>query len=99
MQENRQANEIFPGGVEMGARIRNMEWSTQPLGPIERWSQSLKTIVRVMLSSRYAMWLGWGPDLYFFYNDAYLPTLGLKESRALGASARKVWAEIWPDIG
>ncbi len=40
-----------------------------------------------------------GPDLTFFCNDAYLPTLGVKESWALGQSARKVWEEIWPDIG
>ena len=82
MQENKQAqfDAIFSGGGEMGERIRQMDWSTHPLGPIEGWSQSLKIIVRIMLTSRYAMWMGWGPELYFFYNDAYLPTLGLKES-------------------
>jgi len=52
-----------------------------------------------MLGSRYAMWLGWGPEFYFFCNDAYLPTVGIKESWVLGASARKVWEEIWPAIG
>ncbi|MCK7473865.1 MAG: hypothetical protein MZV49_10835 [Rhodopseudomonas palustris] len=30
----------------------------------------------MMLTSRFEMWLGWGPDLAFFYNDAYIPTLG-----------------------
>ena len=43
-----------------------------------RWPQSLKTIVRVMLDSRYAMWMLWGPELTFFCNDAYLPTVGIK---------------------
>jgi PAS domain S-box-containing protein len=52
-----------------------------------------------MLTSRYAMWMGWGPELTFFYNDAYAPTLGVKQSWALGSPARKVWGEIWPDIG
>jgi PAS domain S-box-containing protein len=52
-----------------------------------------------MLTSRYAMWLGWGKEFYFFCNDAYLPTVGIKREWVLGASARKVWAEIWPDIG
>src|SRR6202012_2033411 len=32
-------------------------------------------------------------------NDAYGPTLGVKQQWALGASARDVWKEIWPDIG
>ena len=31
-----------------------------------------------MLDSRYAMWMLWGPELTFFCNDAYLPTLGIK---------------------
>ena len=35
------------------------------------WPQSVRAIVRMMLTSRYAMWMGWGPDLTFFYNDAY----------------------------
>jgi PAS domain S-box-containing protein len=53
-----------------------------------------------MLDSRYAMWLGWGPDFTFFYNDAYARmTLGPKHPWALGRSAREVWSEIWRDIG
>jgi PAS domain S-box-containing protein len=87
------------GGGEMGARMRALDWSRTPVGPVERWPQSLKTAVRIMLDSRYAMWMGWGPEFTFFCNDAYLPTVGEKQSWVLGASAREVWAEIWPDIG
>jgi hypothetical protein len=36
------------------------------------------------------MWMGWGSELLFFYNDAYRPTLGVKHGRALGAPAREV---------
>jgi signal transduction histidine kinase len=53
-----------------------------------------------MLTSRYAMWMGWGPELGFFYNDAYARmTLGAKHPWALGRPASEVWAEIWGDIG
>jgi PAS domain S-box-containing protein len=83
----------------MGERIRAIDWSTHPLGVPELWPQSLKTVIRIMLTSRYAMWLGWGSELHFFYNDAYAPTLGIKESWALGTPAAKVWAEIWSSIG
>ena len=79
--------------------MRALEWGKTPLGSPERWPQSLKTIVRVMLDSRYAMWMLWGPDLTFFCNDAYLPTVGLKRDWVLGARSDKVWEEIWPDIG
>ena len=79
--------------------MRQLDWSRTRLGPPERWPQSLKTIVRVMLDSRYAMWMLWGPDLTFFCNDAYLPTVGIKGDWVLGARSDKVWEEIWPDIG
>ncbi|MBV8569892.1 MAG: PAS domain S-box protein [Acidobacteriaceae bacterium] len=59
----------------------------------------MQTVIRLMLASRYSMWMGWGDDLAFFYNDAYSPTLGLKHPWALGQPAREVWSEIWNDIG
>ncbi len=65
------------------------------LGDPEHWPQSLKTIVRVMLDSRYAMWMLWGPEYTFFCNDAYLPTVGLKRDRVMGARSDKVWEEVW----
>ena len=58
--------------------MQSFDWSQTPLGPVERWPQSLKTTVRIMLTSRYAMWMAWGPELTVFYNDAYTPTLGIK---------------------
>jgi PAS domain S-box-containing protein len=93
------APDFLAGGGEMGARMRALDWARTPLGPPERWPQSLKTIVRVMLDSRYAMWMLWGPELTFFCNDAYLPTVGIKRDWVLGARSDKVWEEIWPDIG
>jgi PAS domain S-box-containing protein len=98
--ENSRADLGFlAGGGEMGARMRQLDWSRTPLGPPQWWPQSLKTIVRVMLDSRYAMWMLWGPDLTFFCNDAYLPTVGIKGGWVLGARSDKVWEEIWTDIG
>jgi PAS domain S-box-containing protein len=90
---------FLAGGGEMGARMRALDWTATPLGAPEQWPQSLKTIVRVMLDSRYAMWMLWGPELTFFCNDAYLPTVGIKGTWVLGSRSDKVWEEIWPDIG
>src|SRR5262245_53584017 len=91
--------DFLRGGGEVGARLRAIEWKHTPLGVPERWPQSLKTIVRVLLDSRYAMWMLWGPELTFFCNDAYLPTVGVKRDWVLGARSDEVWKEIWPDIG
>ena len=90
---------FLAGGGEMGARMRALDWSQTPLGSPDQWPQSLKTIVRVMLDSRYAMWMLWGPELTFFCNDAYLPTVGIKGDWVLGSRSDKVWEEIWSDIG
>ncbi|MFN8392470.1 MAG: ATP-binding protein [Bdellovibrionota bacterium] len=88
------------GGGEMHQRTREFDWGATPVGPIDAWPQSLRTVVRIMLDSRYAMWLGWGPEFTFFYNDAYAKmTLGPKHPWALGRSAKEVWSEIWGDIG
>ena len=92
--------DVFAGAGETAALMRTKDWSAAALGPVEGWPQSLKIVVRILLTSRYAMWLGWGPGLTFFYNDAYARmTLGPKHPWALGRSAREVWSEIWADIG
>ncbi|MGB9121343.1 MAG: ATP-binding protein, partial [Candidatus Angelobacter sp.] len=91
--------QVFSGGGELGERIRSFDWSSTPMGPISTWPQSLKTAVRILITSRYSMWMGWGPDLIFFYNDAYArQTLGKKHPSALGKPFREVWAEIWSDL-
>ena len=92
-------DEVFPDGSEMAARMRAVDWDATGLGPVDRWPQSLRTAVRILLTSRFAMWMGWGRDLTFLYNDAYARmTLGKKHPWALGRPAGEVWAEIWRDI-
>jgi PAS domain S-box-containing protein len=92
--------DIFDGQGEMRSIMRAYDWASSPLGPVHSWPQSLKTAVRILLSSRFAMWMAWGPELLFFYNDAYCKaTLGEKHPWALGRPAHTVWSEIWEDIG
>ncbi|GII24037.1 SpoIIE family protein phosphatase [Planosporangium mesophilum] len=84
---------------DVGRDLLSVDWAATPLGQPSSWPQSLRTALRIMLSSRFAMWLAWGPDLTFFCNDAYRrATLGKKYPWALGQPAREVWAEIWPEI-
>ena len=92
--------EFFPQHGELAALMRSKDWTGTPLGSPSTWPTSLRTVLRLMLTSRYAMWMGWGPDLTFFYNDAYgAQTLGAKHPWALGQPAREVWKEIWDTIG
>ncbi len=90
---------LLRGPGEVRAVMRACAWSATSLGPPDDWPASLRAVVRVMLTSRFAMWMAWGPDLTFLCNDAYLPTVGLKRDWVIGSRSDKVWAEIWPDIG
>lgn len=92
--------DFLSGGGEMGSLIRGYDWALTPLGAIGSWPQSLKTSVSLILSSRHPMWIGWGPEMTFLYNDAYLHVLGhAKHPHALGMPASQVWAEIWDVCG
>ena len=92
---------IHADGGELGALSRALDWSATSLGPVEAWSQSLRTTVSIVLSSRHPMFLWWGPDLVQIYNDAYRPSLGEggRHPSALGAQAAEFWTEIWDIIG
>jgi hypothetical protein len=83
--------DFLQAGGSMGARMRDFDWASTRLGAPENWPLSLKTVVRILLTSRFAMWMAWGPDLTFFCNDAYLPTTGMKKNWVLGARSDKVW--------
>ena len=90
---------FLAGGGEMGEVIRNYRWAGTSLGLPESWPQSLKTAVRIMLTSRQPIWIGWGDELIYLYNDAYKSIIGGKHPWAIGKPTRDVWKEIWPQIG
>jgi len=84
----------------MGALTRAHDWSATPLGDPATWPQSLRTTVRLLLTSQHPMFIWWGPELIQFYNDAYRKTMGPeRHPSALGARGRECWDEIWDIIG
>jgi PAS domain S-box-containing protein len=90
--------DFLAGGGEMGARMRAHDWSTSPLGQPETWPQPLRTLVRLMLNAKQAMFIAWGPELAFLYNDDYAPIFGAKHPHALGCPFAEVWVDIWEQI-
>src|SRR5579862_541646 len=88
------------GGGTLGRLIREYDWSRTSLGDISTWPQSLRTSVNLMLNSHHPMWIGWGREMIFLYNDAYISVLSFtKHPHSLGQPAREVWSEIWDVIG
>ena len=91
-------DDVFPGDSEMARLMAAHDWAATPLGPVSGWAPSLKVALGLLLTSRFEMWLGWGDDIAFFYNDAYRPTLGSKHPKALGTPVSLVYPEIWDDV-
>lgn len=90
---------FLAGGGEAGALLRALDWSQTPLGEPVQWPQSLKTCIRIILTSRQPMFVWWGPGLINIYNDAYRSIVGGKHPWAMGKPAREVWREIWDEAG
>ncbi|WP_432813518.1 GAF domain-containing protein [Pantanalinema sp. GBBB05] len=85
----------FVGDGEMATLMRSHDWSNTPLGPVENWPQSLRTLVSTMLASRFAQVVFWGEDYIQLYNDALIPTFGANHPKALGQHPGAIWAEVW----
>lgn len=94
------AHDFWEGGGELGELTRDYDWTQTSVGDAAHWPCSLRTMVSMILSSRFPMFLWWGDDLVQFYNDAYRPSLGNsgKHPRALGQKGRDCWPEIWDII-
>ena len=90
-------NFLADGGTT-GAMMRAHDWSRSPLGAPEFWPNPLRTAVALLLQSQFPMFVAWGPELGFLYNDPYAEILGAKHPRALGSRFYDIWSEIWPDI-
>jgi len=86
---------FLAGGGEMGARMRDMDWSPSPLGVPEKWPQSLRSTLSMLLPSKAQIILFWGDEFIVFYNDAYRPVFGAKHPKALGLPGSRAWSEIW----
>ncbi|MBO0593220.1 PAS domain S-box protein [Cellulophaga sp. E16_2] len=88
-------------GGQMGELMRLYPWSDTALGAPEKWPQSLKSTLSLVLNSHYPMLLYWGPNYYCFYNDAFRISLGSKgkHPRILGMKGEEAWSEMWSTLG
>ncbi|WAS88960.1 MULTISPECIES: hybrid sensor histidine kinase/response regulator [unclassified Corallococcus] len=82
----------------MGRLILERDWSGTPLGPISSWPPTLRTLVSMCLTTRFPMFIYWGPERVQLYNDAGIPIMGAKHpDHALGP-LRDVFPELWPHL-
>ena len=87
---------IWPvDGGSMGERIRNHDWASTPLGPVESWPHSLRAAVAILLKMPVPAALLWGQDLLQFYNTACQQLLGAGFPDMLGQPFRTHWPLAW----
>ncbi|BAY35152.1 response regulator receiver sensor signal transduction histidine kinase (plasmid) [Nostoc carneum NIES-2107] len=91
------ALDVFAGGGEMGELMRSHDWSSTPLGPVENWPPTLRSLVSTILVSRFPQTILWGDDYLQLYNDGFIPMYGANHPKALAQPIREIWAEIWDD--
>lgn len=78
-------------GTTMWDYVNSYPWENHPLGPLERWPQSLKSALSAAMAAPYPWAVWWGPDLTVLYNDAYAAMCGTKHP-GLFAKAGKIGA-------
>ncbi len=86
--------ERAPEGGAMGALMRDRDWSASALGPRDRWPQSLRTTVSLLMESPVPMVLLWGEAGAMLYNDAYREIAADRHPELFGAEVRKGWGEL-----
>jgi PAS domain S-box-containing protein len=82
----------------MRDRLHGFDWHASPLGRREAWPQSLGCYVDLMLTANRPMFMAWGAERIWLYNDAFVPILGEKHPDALGQPSAQVWAEAWGEL-
>jgi signal transduction histidine kinase/CheY-like chemotaxis protein/serine phosphatase RsbU (regulator of sigma subunit) len=99
MERDKAFRSLLTAGGAMGALIGGFDWPSSPLGPVRDWPQSLRSSLSICLTSRFPMFVFWGPELVQLYNDSFVPVLGAKHPGALGRAAADTWAETWDVVG
>ena len=87
-------NERMQAEPLMAQRVRSHDWGATALGPMASWSQALRTVVDLMLSSNLPMVMAWGPDAQLIYNDAYANFAGGRHPYLLGRNVLEAWPEV-----
>ena len=95
---NLRGTEFLADGGAMGARIRAHDWSISPLRDPSTWSQTLRTLVGVMLGSVQPMFIAWGHERTLLYNDGYALILADRHPAGLGRPFFDVWPEVSVDL-
>ncbi|WZH49774.1 hypothetical protein QYS62_010983 [Fusarium acuminatum] len=80
--------------------LRDIDWSSTPLGPMESWSPELRQVANLVINNPHPANIFWGNDMTMLYNEPYaIAFAGNKHPSMLGTGASGPWSEAWDVLG
>jgi PAS domain S-box-containing protein len=89
------AAQVFPESGDLGRLCRAKDWGNTPLGRVDGWPHSLRTVAGLVVACPFPMIVLWGRELVQIYNDGYRDVMGAKHPAGLGQPTRECWPEVW----
>ncbi len=77
--------------------LQESDWTRTGLA--EAAPEELRTVLTMILDCPEPLWIAWGPDNLFYFNDAFSPWLGNKLDGAMASPVRIVWHDVWGELG
>ena len=81
-------------GGELGRLIERFDWAATAIGPIDGWSDPMKTMIAFILRSPVPIVTLWGDLGVMIYNDAYRSFAGNRHPALLGSNVLEGWHEV-----
>jgi len=100
LEKRRPEYPFLKNGGAIGSLIAQQDWSSSSFGNIDTWPESLRSVLGIMLASRIPMFIVWGEERTFFYNDSFTPFLiaSKKHPASLGKSIIEALPAEWEDV-
>ncbi|KAF3918212.1 hypothetical protein ABW20_dc0107375 [Dactylellina cionopaga] len=89
------SSQLLPEHLKL---IRDFDWGSTSLGPIEGWPQCLRTSVVQMCASCFPSTLYYGPDFTLIYNEAFSNMMATLHPWSLGKPCWEVWGGVFDDL-
>lgn len=90
--------EWLSGTGEMAGLIHAHDWSATLLGPIDGWSEGVRTVVELMLESPMISTVALTADRLLLYNDHAAKLYGARHPAALGRSLADTFPDSYPAV-
>ncbi|KAI7154666.1 histidine kinase [Hortaea werneckii] len=78
--------------------VKNFDWASTAVGPMESWSMQLRLVVVSIMRNPAPRLIVWGEKKTFIHNEACAPLFGSKHPDCLGKPIQEAFPETWSGI-